>query len=68
VPSGSATQSYLEAGDLVPVAQGHTYTITSWVYSPTGYASCNVTFDWFNAAGGCVSSTNGATTSVPGNT
>jgi hypothetical protein len=35
---------------------------------PTGHTSCNVAFDWSNAAGGCVSSTNGATTSVPANT
>lgn len=63
-PNGVASQAYAE-GDLVPVQQGHSYVLTAWLYSPTGYSNVAVSANWFNSSGTYISTTSGSATSVP---
>lgn len=63
-PTGSAATSQIES-EQQPVFQGHSHTATAWVYSQAGYASVVVNINWYNSVGTLLSTTTGATTSVP---
>jgi len=66
-PSGSASLSYAES-DLVPVQQGHSYVMSAWYYSPTGYSNVAVSANWFDANRNYLSTTSGTATSIPAGT
>lgn len=66
-PSGSASQSYAES-DLVSVLQGHSYVLTAWYYSPTGYGNVAVSANWFDANKNYISTVSGAATSISSGT
>lgn len=66
-PSGVASLSYAES-DLVPVQQGHSYVLTAWYYSPTGYSNVAVSANWFDSGRNYISTTSGTATSIPANT
>lgn len=66
-PSGSASQVYI-LSELVPVYLFHTYTLSAWIYSPTGWANTAVNINWYDNTQTYISTTSGAATSVPANT
>lgn len=63
-PSGVDSLSYIES-DQVAILQGHDYTASAWVYSPTGYSQCAVNINWHTSSGAFLSRVTGTVTSVP---
>lgn len=47
-PDGVSALSYIES-DQVSVMNGHSYTVSAWLYSPTGYASVALSINWYSA-------------------
>ena len=65
-PSGVAANSYLEDAPAA-VTAGGSYIASAFVWSPTGYASVTIGFDWYQAGGGFLS-TSTATIAVAAGT
>lgn len=66
-PSGVAGQAYIES-EQETVIVGDAYTMSAWVYSPTGYSSVAVNINWYTSIGAFLSTTSGTVTSVTANT
>jgi hypothetical protein len=64
-PNGVSTSNSFAMTTKAPTVPGQSYTAGYWVYSPAGYADFRVSFDWYNAAGGSVSTTSGPATVIP---
>ncbi|WP_432164859.1 hypothetical protein [Streptomyces sp. bgisy031] len=65
VPNGSASSGSITHTARSPVTAGLSYTACYWVYSPGGWNDFRVSLDWFNSAGGAVSTTSSPQTAVP---
>jgi hypothetical protein len=65
-PSGADVLSYAES-DLVPVQQGHSYVLTAWYFSPTGYSDVNLSANWFDSTRTYLSTSAGTPASIPAN-
>lgn len=66
-PTGSAATSSLES-EQNTIIQGHAYTVTAWLYSPTGYSQVALSINWYNASHTFISSTSGGTTALAAGT
>lgn len=65
-PNGISSQAYAES-DLA-VQQGHSYVLTAWYYSSTGYTNIAVSVNWFDADRNYISTPSGSVTSITANT
>ncbi len=66
-PTGSASLSYIES-DKVAATPGHSYLVSGWFYSPTGYNNIGVSVNWFTASKSYISSTTASNITIPANT
>jgi hypothetical protein len=66
-PTGSAASTFISS-EFIQVLQFHAYTLTSYWYSPTGFAHCAVNIGWYDATKTPISTTSGTVTSVAANT
>jgi hypothetical protein len=66
-PSGSAGSALIES-EPQTVLVGNPYTVSAWVYSPTGYSNVAVNINWYTSIGAFLSTTSGTVTAVPATT
>jgi hypothetical protein len=66
-PTGAAASTFITS-EYIQVQQFHNYTLTSYWYSPTGYAHCAVNISWYDVNKTFISTTSGTVVSVPATT
>jgi hypothetical protein len=62
--TGSPSQAAVQRATRIAVTASASYTASMWAYSPAGYASLQLVFDWYDASGVYITSSSSGITAI----